>query len=78
MKAKFQRGDGKGHTNWIDGSMVAIVPPEYQFYLGKLDDFKYVESGHKKMAKGYLLKNSSNMLKDKKIKDRVSYVKHSN
>ena len=54
MKAKFQRGDGKGHTNWIDGSMVAIVPPEYQFYLGKLDDFKYVESGHKKMAKGYV------------------------
>lgn len=54
MQAKFQRGDGKGHTNWIDGQMIAIVPPEYQFYLGKLDDFKYVESGHKKMAKGFI------------------------
>ena len=42
MQAEFQRGDRKGHTNWIDGQMVAIVPPEYQFYLGKLDDFKYV------------------------------------
>lgn len=54
MQAKFQRGDGKGHNNWIDGQMVAIVPPEYQFYLGKLDDLKYVESGHKKMAKGFI------------------------
>lgn len=54
MQAEFQRGDGKGHTNWIDGSMVCIVPPEYQFYLGKLDDLKYVESGHQQMAKGYI------------------------
>ena len=54
MQAEFQRGDGKGHTNWIDGAMVCIVPPEYQFYLGKLDDLKYVESGHEKMAKGYI------------------------
>ena len=54
MKAKFQRGDGKGHTNWIDGLMTAIVPPEYQFYLGKLKDLIYVESGHKKMSKGYI------------------------
>ena len=54
MQAEFQRGDGKGHTNWIDGSMVCIVPPEYQFYLGKLDELKYVESGHEKMTKGYI------------------------
>jgi len=54
MQAKFQRGDGKGHTSWIDGQMLAIVPPEYQFFLGKLDDFKYVESGHEKIAKGYI------------------------
>ena len=54
MQAEFQRGDGKGHTNWIDGSMVCVVPPEYQFYLGKLDDLKYVESGHDKMAKGFI------------------------
>ncbi len=54
MQAEFQRGDRKGHTDWIDGSMICIVPPEYQFYLGKLDDFKYVESGHEKMEKGYI------------------------
>ena len=54
MQAEFQRGDGKGHTNWIDNSMICIVPPEYQFYLGKLDDLKYVESGHQAMAKGYI------------------------
>ncbi|MBR1775946.1 hypothetical protein IJ750_02590 [bacterium] len=54
MQAEFQRGDRKGHTNWIDGQMVAIVPPEYQFYLGKLDELKYVESGHRKMAKGFI------------------------
>lgn len=58
MQAKFQRGDRKGHTNWIDGQMVAIVPPEYQFYLGQLEDLKYVESGHQKMAKGYIGKLS--------------------
>ena len=54
MQAKFQRGDGKGHTNWIDGQMICIVPPEYQFYLGKLDEIQYVESGHRKMEKGYI------------------------
>lgn len=55
MQAKFQRGDGKGHTNWITNSMISIVPPEYQFYLGQLDDFyKGVESGHKKIEKGYI------------------------
>ena len=54
MQAEFQRGDGNGHTNWIDGQMICIVPPEYQFYLGKLDDLKYVESGHDKMAKGFI------------------------
>ena len=54
MQAKFKRGDGSGHNNWIDGQMIAIVPPEYQFYLGKLEDYVYVESGHKKMEKGYV------------------------
>ncbi len=54
MQAKFQRGDGKGHTNWIDGSMICIVPPEFQFYLGQLEDLKYVESGHNKMEKGHI------------------------
>ena len=54
MQALFKKGDGKGHTNWIDGNMVCIVPPEFQFYLGKLDDLKYVESGHEKLAKGYV------------------------
>lgn len=54
MAAKFKRGDKEGHNNWVDGKMIAIVPPEYQFYLGKLEDFQYVESGHKKMEKGYV------------------------
>jgi len=54
MQAKFQRGDGKGHTNWIDGSMVCVIPPEYQFYLGKLDELKYTEKGQEKVEKGYI------------------------
>ncbi|MCD7740289.1 MAG: hypothetical protein LUH11_02960 [Candidatus Gastranaerophilales bacterium] len=54
MRVKFQRGDGKGHTNWIDGSMIAVVPPEYEFYLNKLEDYIYVESGHKKLEKGFI------------------------
>lgn len=54
MQAKFQRGDGKGHTNWIDGSMVCVVPPEYQFYLGKLDELKYTPEGKKESQKGYI------------------------
>jgi len=54
MQAKFQRGDGKGHTNWIDGSMVCVIPPEYQFFLGKSDDLKYTEKGKDEMAKGYI------------------------
>ena len=54
MQAKFQRGDGKGHTNWIDGDMVCIIPPEYQFYLGKLDELKYTEKGAEETRKGYI------------------------
>ena len=54
MQAKFQRGDGKGHTNWIDGDMVAVIPPEYQFYLGKLDELKYTEKGAEETRKGYI------------------------
>lgn len=55
MQAKFQKGDDNGHTNWISGSMVAVVPPEYQYYLGQLDEFyQGVESGHRKIEKGYI------------------------
>lgn len=54
MQAKFQRGDKKGHTNWIDGQMIAILPPEYEFYLQQLKDFVFVESGHKKLEKGFI------------------------
>ena len=54
MQAKFQRGDGKGHTNWIDGSMVCVIPPEYQFYLGRSEDLKFTESGKKEQQKGYI------------------------
>ena len=54
MQAKFQRGDGKGHTNWIDGSMVCVIPPEYQFYLGKLDELKNTESGKEEIKKGFI------------------------
>ena len=54
MQAEFQRGDGKGHTNWIDGNMIAVIPPEYQFYLGKLDDLKYTEKGAEEIRKGYI------------------------
>lgn len=54
MQAKFQRGDGKGHTNWIDGNMVCIIPPEYQFYLGKLEELKYTEQGAEETRKGYI------------------------
>ena len=54
MAAMFKRGDNEGHNNWVDGKMLAIVPPEFQFYLGKLEDLMYVESGHKKMEKGYI------------------------
>lgn len=54
MQALFKRGDSNGHNNWIDGSMIAIVPPEFQFFLGKVQDYIYVESGHKKIEKGYI------------------------
>lgn len=55
MQAKFQKGDGEGHTSWINGSMIAIVPPEYEYYLGQLDEFyQGVESGHRKIEKGFI------------------------
>ena len=54
MQAKFQRGDGKGHTNWIDGNMICVIPPEYQFYLGKLDELKFTSEGKKEIEKGFI------------------------
>lgn len=54
MQAEFQRGDRDEHTNWIDGQMISIIPPEVAFYLGLLEDLKYVESGHKQIEKGYV------------------------
>lgn len=54
MATKFQRGDNAGHNAWFDGKMLAVVPPEYQFVLGQLDDLKYTESGQKKVAKGFI------------------------
>lgn len=54
MATKFQRGDNKGHNSWIQGKMLAVVPPEYQFILGDLEDLKYTESGQKKVANGFI------------------------
>lgn len=54
MQAEFKRGDKQGHTNWIDGQMTVIVPPEFQFFLGKREDYAYVESGHRKQEKGFV------------------------
>ncbi len=54
MQAKFQRGDGKGHTNWIDGNMVCVLPPEYQFFLGKSDELKFTPQGKDEIRKGYI------------------------
>lgn len=54
MQAQFQRGDGKGHTNWLDGNMVCVIPPEYQFYLGKMEDLKFTEKGKEEIRKGYI------------------------
>lgn len=54
MRTKMQRGDGEGHNNWIDGKMIAIVPPEFEFYLGKLKMYEEVESGHRKIEKGWI------------------------
>ena len=54
MQATFKRGDGEGHNNWLDGQMLAIFPPELQFFLAGMPDLEYVESGHRKMEKGYV------------------------
>lgn len=54
MEAKFKRGDDNGHTSWIDGQMICIVPPEYQFQLGKNEMYEEVESGHRKLEKGFI------------------------
>lgn len=54
MQTKFQRGDDKGHTNWIDNQMIAVIPPEMQFYLKKMEMLGNVESGHRKLEKGFI------------------------
>lgn len=54
MKAEMQRGDKKGHTNWIDGQMTAIVPPEFEYHLGLSNTWDFTESGQSKVAKGFV------------------------
>lgn len=54
MQTMFKRGDGEGHNSWVDGQMLAIVPPEFQFFLSGMQELEYVESGHRKMEKGYV------------------------
>ncbi len=58
MQTMFKRGDNNGHNNWVDGQMVAVVPPEFEFFLAKQQIFQYVESGHKKIEKGFVGKMS--------------------
>lgn len=54
MATKFRRGDNKGHNAWIPNKMLAVIPPEYEFVLGQLDDLKYTESGQKKVVNGFI------------------------
>lgn len=54
MQNEFKRGDKKGHTNWVDGQMVAIVPPEFEFFLAKQQMYTGTESGNKKIEKGFV------------------------
>lgn len=54
MAMKFQRGDNEGHNSWLDGKMVAVVPPEFEYVLTQIEDLKYTESGQKKLAKGFI------------------------
>ena len=34
--------------------MICVIPPEYQFYLGKMEDLKYTEKGADEVRKGYI------------------------
>lgn len=55
MKAKMMKNkQDKLHTSWVEGEMIAILPPEYQYYLGLAPKWDYTESGQKKLAKGYV------------------------
>lgn len=55
MKAKMMKNkNDKLHTSWVEGEMIAILPPEYQYYLGLAPKWDYTESGQKKIAKGYV------------------------
>lgn len=55
MKALMSKNKlNKIHTNWVENEMIAIVPPEFQYYLGLSKKWEYTESGQKKLAKGYV------------------------
>ena len=54
MQNEFKRGDRDGHNNWVDGQMIAIVPPEFEFYLAKQQMYEHTDSGHKKVEKGFV------------------------
>lgn len=54
MNAKFKRGDGNGHTSWVSGKMLAVVPPEMTALLAEMADLQYVESRAKQIVNGYV------------------------
>lgn len=42
MQAKFQRGDGKGHTDWVDNQMFAVFNKQYEYYLKSWQDWNNI------------------------------------
>lgn len=54
MATKFQRGDNNGHTAWVDGQMMAILPPEFTFYLKQTALWKETEKGIGILEKGQI------------------------
>jgi hypothetical protein len=57
MQAKFQRGDGNGHSDWIENQMFAIINREYLFYMP--DIHKQVLGWEVLVAKGLPRENNN-------------------
>ena len=53
VTAKLQRGDGKGHTAWSEGNMLAIVSPEMHGLMSTMGILQYSDVLAKNYKTGY-------------------------
>lgn len=52
-KADLMKGDGAGHTAWVDGEMIAVISSDMQAFMSTMNLLQYSDVMAKKYKKGF-------------------------